>query len=271
MSNIQAKDKQDQAEMSFFDHLEELRWHLIRAVLAIVLFGIVVFLNKQFVFDKVVFGPLSDRFPTYQFFCRLFNSMCEAPEITLQALKVEEKFLTHLKVSIVVGLVIAFPYVFYEIWNFIKPGLYPKERKAARGMVFICSILFSMGVMFGYFVVTPFAFTFLAGYKLGAIQAMPSLSSYVSTMIMIALPAGVVFELPIVVYFLSKIGLVTPAFLKKYRRIAVVVILILSALITPPDITTQFLIGIPLYILYEISIFISARVEKKNNEEYGDE
>lgn len=257
-------------EMNFLDHLEELRWHLIRSVAAIGLFAIVVLLNKQFVFDFVIFGPRSDNFPTYRLVCWLFNTMCEAPEFSLQALKLEEKFLTHLKVSIIVGLVVAFPYVFYEMWNFIKPGLYPKERKAARGMVAICSILFSLGVLFGYFVMTPFALNFLVNYQLADIQATPALSFYVNTMIMIALPAGLVFELPIIVYFLSKIGLISPAFLRKYRRVAVVLILVLSAFVTPPDIMTQFLIGIPLYILYEISILISKRVEQQHEKEYGD-
>ncbi|MFT5385639.1 MAG: sec-independent protein translocase protein TatC [Saprospiraceae bacterium] len=160
------------------------------------------------------------------------------------------------------GIVFGFPYIFWEFWRFIKPGLYPDEKKAARGVVFVCSFLFITGVCFGYFIISPFAITFLVGYDLGAIST-PSLASYVDYMTMFTLPVGIVFELPVVVYFLTKIGLVTPSFLKSYRKHAFVIIIILAAVITPPDVITQFLVGIPLYILYEISIVISKRVVAK--------
>jgi sec-independent protein translocase protein TatC len=171
-------------------------------------------------------------------------------------------------VSIWVGLIIAFPFVFYEIWKFIKPGLYQKEQKAAKGIVFVCSILFIFGVLFGYFIIAPFAVSFLASYSVGAdVISKPTLSSYVNYLTMFTIPTGIVFELPVFVYFFSKLGLVTPAGMKKYRKHAFIVILIIAAVITPPDVMTQFLIGIPIFILYEISIFISARVEKKAKEE----
>lgn len=250
-------------EMTFLEHLEALRWHLIRSVLAVILFATVMFLSKEFVFDRVIFGPLYDNFPTYRLFCNAFGIMCEAPEFIIQSIQMQEKFITHLKVSILLGVVVAFPYLFWEMWQFIKPGLYPKEQRAARGVVFVCSMLFLTGVLFGYYVITPFAINFLTSYELNDIVTTSTLTSYVNNMAMYAVPAGVIFELPIVVYFLTKVGLITPDFLKKYRRLAVVLILVLSAIITPPDVMTQFLIGIPLYILYEISIGISRRVFNK--------
>ena len=264
-----AKSEEGEKEMTFLEHLEELRWHLIRAVVAIFLVMIVMLASKDFVFNDVFLGPKKDTFPTYQFFCGLLNVMCEAPDFELQAFKVEEKFVTYLKVSLILGLVIAFPYVFWEIWRFIKPGLYEKEKKAARGIVLICSLLFMMGVCFGYFIISPFALSYLTSFNLADIESQPTLSSYVNIMTMFTLPTGIVFELPIVVYFLSKVGLITPSFMKKYRKIAFVAILVTSAIITPPDLTTQFLIGIPLYILYEISILISARVQRDYEKEFG--
>ncbi|MBX2817309.1 MAG: twin-arginine translocase subunit TatC [Saprospiraceae bacterium] len=266
---ITKEDKLSQAgEMTFLEHLEALRWHLIRSVAAIVLFAVVMFISKEFVFGIVIFGPVEDFFPTYRFFCNLIGRMCEAPELIIQSIQVQEKFITHLKVSILLGIVVAFPYIFWEMWQFIKPGLYPKEQKAARGVVGICSFLFLLGVFFGYYVITPFALHFLTGYDIAGyayndVVTTSTLTSFVNNLAMYCMPAGIIFELPVVVYFLTKVGLITSGFLKKYRRLAFVIILVLSAIITPPDVMTQFLIGIPLYILYEISIGISKRVEKK--------
>ncbi len=259
--------KEPEAEMTFLEHLEALRWHIIRALAAIALFGIVVFLNKDFIFDRVIFGPKYPDFPTFKFFCNFIDWMCNPPVFDVQTITIEEKFLTHLKVSIILGLVLAFPYVFWELWSFVKPGLYPKERKAARGIVGTCSGLFLLGIAFGYFIITPFAMKFLTGYELAATVSSPTLSSYVSSITFYVLPAGFVFELPIVVYFLTKVGLIDTAFLRSYRRIAIVVILSLSAIITPPDVITQFLIGVPLYLLYEASIIIAKRVEAQQEAE----
>ncbi|MCL4113419.1 UNVERIFIED_CONTAM: hypothetical protein GTU68_051222 [Idotea baltica] len=186
--------------------------------------------------------------------------MCDPPIFDVITINIEEKFLTHIKVSIILGFVVAFPYIFYEVWSFIKPGLYPRERKAARGVVVICSGLFLIGICFGYFIITPFAMKFLTGYELADTTSTVTLSSYVSSITFYTLPSGIVFELPIVVYFLTKVGLITPEFMKTYRKMAAVVILVLSAVITPPDVTSQFLIGVPLFVLYEISIMISKRV-----------
>ena len=256
-------------EMGFLDHLEELRWHIIRSVAAVFIAGIALFLFPNFVFDTVIFGPKNPDFLSYQIINSVLEMIGASPfepvNFNLQITELGEEFLIHIKVSFILGFIIAFPYVFWEIWRFVRPGLYDKEQKAVRGIVLICSFLFFLGVLFGYFVIAPFAINFLAGYSVAdVVQTQPRLSSFVNYMVMFTAPAGMVFELPIVVFFFSKLGLVTPKIMKDYRRHSIIIILMLSALITPPDVVTQFLIGIPLFILYEISISISARVEKQH-------
>ena len=265
--DVDTYEAEQTKEMSFLEHLEELRWHLIRSAAAILIIGILVFIGGKPFFQWITQSPMSKDFATYRFICQLSDALCfSPPDLQLLAVGLGEQFIVHFKFCVMMGIVLAFPFIFWEIWRFIKPGLYPKEQKAARGIVFICSTLFIGGVLFGYFVISPFAITFLAGYDLGA-QSTSSLSSYVNYMIMFTLPTGLVFELPIVIYFLSKVGLVTPEFLRTYRRHAFIVILILAAIITPPDVITQFLIGFPLYFLYEISILISKRVMKKREKD----
>lgn len=273
--DVDKLEEQAGKEMSFLEHLEELRWHLVRSAAAIVIFGVLAFIGGEPFFDFIMNGPRRADFWTYKMICNISEVLCfNPPEFNLQAVQFGEEFIVHFKFSLMIGLVLGFPYIFWEFWRFIKPGLYPQEKKAARGVVSICSFLFMSGVLFGYFIIAPFAITFLAGYNLGA-ENNPSISSYVNYMTMFTLPVGVVFELPVVVYFFSKIGLVTPQFLRSYRRHAFVVILILAAIITPPDVVTQFLIGIPLYFLYEISIIVSKRVianqekEEKKKEAEG--
>ena len=263
------KNKPVEKEMSFLDHLEELRWHIIRSLVSVLIFAIIVFIFKEFVFDMVIFAPRRESFLTYQVLCGMGDFICfKPPEFDIIPREFGEKFFTHLKISFWLGIVISFPYIFWEIWKFIKPGLYKNEQKAARGMVFICSSLFMIGVLFGYFIISPFAIKFLAGYSLGSVEAVKvvsssSLSSYVNYMTMFTIPAGIIFELPVVVYFLSRIGILSPAFMRKYRRHAIVIILLFAAIITPPEIVTQILIGIPVLVLYEISIFISGRARKQ--------
>jgi len=257
--------KKKEEEMSFLDHIEALRWHVIRGLIAVFIIAVIVFLSKDFVFNVIIFGPLGPDFFTYRTICNISEALCFSPDnLAVKTLSIQEKFITHLKVSFWMGVIIGFPYLFYEFWKFVKPGLYDAEVKAARGIVLICSLLFITGVLFGYFIISPFAITFLSNYNIGdQVAAEVTLSSLVSTLTMFTLPAGIVFELPIVIYFLSKIGLVTPEFLRQYRKHAFVIILVVSAVITPPDVVTQLLIGFPLYLLYEISIKISARVVKK--------
>jgi sec-independent protein translocase protein TatC len=264
---------EESQEMSFLEHLEELRWHIIRSLLVIVSLGIVLFLFQGWVFDTVIFGPTKQDFFSYVAICQfseavgLGDTMCfYPPDFPKIATGFGEPFIMSIKVSFVMGFIFAFPFVLWEFWRFIKPGLYAKERQAARGMVAICSALFLLGVLFGYYVISPFAVNFLAGYQIPGVQNTPTMSSFINYMIMFTAPAGLIFELPVIVYFLSSIGLVTPAGMKKYRRHSIIGVLLLSAMITPPDVVTQFLIGIPLYILYEVSIVVSARVNKANEE-----
>ncbi|MBK8502837.1 MAG: twin-arginine translocase subunit TatC [Saprospiraceae bacterium] len=257
------------AEMTFLEHLEVLRWHIIRSLVAIALFGIVMFLSNEFIFDRILFGPKYADFPTYGWFCPFVERMCDAPVFSVQTITIEEKFMTHLKVSIILGIVVAFPYIIWEIWSFVKPGLYAKERNAARGIVWICSFLFLLGISFGYYIITPFALKFLTGWEVATdtIVSTPTLTSYVSSITFYTLPSGIVFEMPIVVYFLTKIGLMSPEFMRQYRRMAIVIILIVAGIITPPDVLSQFLVGIPLFILYEVSIIISKRVIAQQEKE----
>ena len=263
-------------EMSFLEHLEELRWHIIRSLIAIVSMGIILFLFQRWMFDVVIFGPTRVDFFSYKVICQLSNNiglgdmMCfTPPDFAKIAIGFGEPFIMSIKVSFVMGFILAFPFVLWEFWKFVKPGLYDKEKKAARGMVAICSILFLLGVLFGYFIIAPFAVNFLAGYSIPGVQNTPTMSSFINYMIMFTAPAGLIFELPVIVYFLSKVGLVTPEGMKKYRRHSIIGVLLLAALITPPDVVTQFLIGIPLYILYEVSILVSARVQKQEEKEFA--
>ncbi len=261
----------DETEMSFLDHLEELRWHIIRSLIAIAAGGIILFIFHEWYFNKIILGPASNDFASYGWFCDLSQklgigeALCMTlPEFKIQAVNFAEQFITTIKLCFVGGFVVAFPYVFYEIWKFIAPGLYDSERKATRGIVFICSFLFLTGVLFGFFIIAPFATNFLMSFTASETVANnPTLSSFVLYMVMFTLPAGLIFELPIVVYFLAKLGIVTPEGMRKYRRHSIIGILMLSAILTPPDVVTQFLIGIPLYVLYEISIFVAARMAKK--------
>lgn len=268
-------------EMSFLDHLEELRAHIMRSLVAIVVAGVAIFIFKDWVFDTVIFGPSRKEFISYKVFCAISQwlgagkALClEPPAFKMQAVGFGEAFVTTLRVAFMGGIVVAFPFIINEFWKFIRPGLYDNEKKAAGGMVFICSMLFLIGVMFGYFILAPFATNFLIGYTIPNVENIPTLVSMINYMIMFILPSGLVFELPVVVYFLSRIGLVTPQDMRQYRRHAFVVILISAAIITPPDVVTQTLLGIPLYGLYEVSIFISSRVqrqlaEKEAREEAG--
>lgn len=257
-------------EMSFLEHLEELRWHIIRSLLAILLAGVVLFIFQDWLFGTVIFGPTKANFITYQLLCDLSQNlglgqrMCMTPpNFQIQAIGFGETFITSIKVSFLAGLVIGFPYVFYELWRFISPGLQEKERAASRGAVFICSSLFLLGVLFGYFFVSPFGVSWLGGYTLPGVANTPTLGSIINYMVMFTLPSGLIFEMPVIVYVLSRIGLVTPEGMRRYRRHAILATLIVAGILTPPDAVTQFLVGIPMYLLYEISIFISARVQKQ--------
>lgn len=259
---------QEEKEMSFLDHLEELRWHLIRATLAVVLVACAAFLAKNFIFDVIIFGPKNANFPTYKLLCNIAStigfedSFCfqELP-FRIQSRTMAGQFSAHIWTSITAGFIIAFPYVIYEFWKFISPGLKANERKSSRGFIIISSLLFFIGVLFGYFVVTPLSINFLGSYQVSEhVFNDFDLSSYISLVRASAIASGLIFELPIVIYFLTKIGVTTPALLRKYRKFALVGVLIISAIITPPDIASQVIVAVPVLILYEISIFISKAV-----------
>ncbi len=259
--------QQGEKEMSFLDHLEELRWHLIRSIAAIFVFGIAAFLLKDLV-TKILFAPRYPEFITHRILCKYLSVNCQIPQFEIINRNLGEDFYVHLKSSIFIAIMFTFPYLFWELWRFVKPGLYKKERKAARGIVLVCSLLFFLGVLFGYFVIAPFSISFLAGYHFGSDTMNTStLSSYVGFITMLTLPTGFVFELPIVAYFFGKIGLISSDLMKKFRRHAIVVIFILGAIITPPDVMSQILIAFPLLSLYELSISIVKRVEKKAESE----
>ena len=258
------------ADMSFLDHLEALRWHLVRSAIAVLVFGTICFIYVDLIFDGVVLKPLNPDFITYRVFCKmshlLFNdeSMCFS-KVNMQLISIQMagQFTMHLTASIVAGMIISFPYIAWEIWRFLKPALYDKERQSASGLVFFLSVLFLLGIGFGYFIITPLSVTFFGNYHISeSIDNQINLSSYIGLVTSTTLWCGIVFELPLVIYFLSKFGIVTPKWLRDQRRLMYVIILILSAIITPPDVVSQIIVSLPLFVLYEIGIFISARTQK---------
>jgi sec-independent protein translocase protein TatC len=253
--------KKETHEMSFLDHIDALRGNLFRAALYIFLCAFVVFLQKTFIFDTVILGPAQTDFITYRFFCNLSEFTCIHPEgFKLITRELSEQLTVHLKVSFFMGIIISFPLVFWELWKFIKPGLYDKEKKATSGVVFWCTFLFLTGVLFGYFILAPFSIAFLASYKVSDIvENTATLTSYVDSMTMFTMLTGLVFELPLVIYFLAKLGIMGPDFMRSNRRYAIIIIAIVAAIITPPDVTSMLIVTAPLMLLYEISILIAQR------------
>ena len=255
-------------EMSFVDHLEALRWHLIRAVIAIIVTSIAAFLNKSLIFDFFIFGPTRSDFPTNRFFCWMgeqapfLEGLCmESVQYKFINTDLAGQFMLHIKVSFIVGFIVSFPYFFWEIWRFIKPALYSSEAKYTNGIVIVTSLLFVFGCAFGYFVIAPFSINFLFTYSTVEIaENLISIDNYISNIISMVVPTGIAFELPMLVYFLSKIGIVTPEFMQSTRRIAYVIILFVLAIITPQgDMFSLILISAPVMLLYEVSIIVSKR------------
>ena len=260
--------------MSFLDHLEELRWHLIRSTIAVVVLAALAFIFKDFIFGTLIFGPKQPDFITYRLFCNLAQSLgmdtfCfqEMP-FRIQSRTMAGQFSAHMWTSIYAGIIVAFPYILYEMWRFISPGLREKERKSSRGFIFIASVLFFLGVLFGYYLITPLSINFLGNYTVSKeVFNDFDLDSYISLVRTSVLACGIVFELPILMYILTKIGLVTPESLRKYRKFALIIVLVLSAVITPPDIVSQIIVAIPILILYEVSIYISKIVVRNQKRE----
>ena len=259
-------EEKDGTEMSFLDHLEELRWHIMRSIAAILVFTIAAWIFRNEIFGNIIMGPTKVDFATNLVLCHLADITGWA---SLQSREVSGQFMMALTQSIIVGLLFSFPYAFFELWRFIKPGLKNKELKAAKGAVFWVSTLFFMGVSFGYYVVAPMAINFLANFKLDAtIQNQFDVNDYISLLSMLTLACGLTFQLPMVAFVLSQVGILTPSFMREYRKHAMIVILIVAAIITPsPDVISQLLVAFPLLGLYEISIWVSGRVLRKKMRE----
>ena len=271
--SLEEVNESGEKEMSFLEHLEELRWHILRSVIAIIVFTILSMIFNNFIFHEVIMGPSRPDFWTYRMMCKLseftgYIDLCVYKlDFKLQALDMSEQIFGYFTYSIIIGLVFTFPYLFWEVWRFVSPGLKKAEKKAARGAVFIVSALFFIGVLFGYYVVSPLTINFLANFKLDeSISNQFAISSYISVLATLTLVCGLAFQLPVIIFVLSKIGIITPKFMREYRKHAYLIILIVSGIITPsPDIISQVLVTIPLVFLYEISIGVSARVEKARN------
>ena len=258
-------------EMSFLAHLEELRWHLVRSAAAVIVVATGIFVFRKYVYEYFLLAHLKAEFITYQVLCKTFKTIgidsdfCTiAFNTELKSLGPTDQLMNALWASVILGFIISFPYIIWEFWRFISPGLHEKELKKSRGFIFSSSLLFFMGVLFSYYVILPMSVYFFYYFSVADIVVNDfTLSKYMSLITNTLLGVAIMFELPVVIYFLSKIGLITPSFLKKYRKHALVVVLILSAIITPPDIASQVIVSIPILILYEISIVVSNRIYKK--------
>lgn len=256
--------------MSFLDHLEELRWHLIRSFASVFVFAIIAFVSKDFIFHELILGPSRTDFWTYRMLCELGEKigssvLCiESLPFEIQSRTMTGQFTMHITASFVIGLILAFPYFFWEIWRFIKPALYSTEKNLTRGAVFFVTLLFAAGILFGYYIVSPLSINFLANYSIDpSIKNQFDIISYVSTVTMLVLACGLMFQLPMVVYFLAKAGIVTPELMIFFRRHSVVVILVISAILTPPDVMSQILVALPIMLLYEVSIVIARVIVRR--------
>lgn len=270
------KNSNESKEMSFLQHLEELRWHLVRSAVVIMVLAVSAFVFNDFVFDTIIFGPLRQDFISYEVLCKLGhkigagNVMClEVKPAHLQTLSASEQFFNHMWIALMCGLILGFPFVLWELWKFVRPALKNQEVGPVKVFVVIASILFLIGIFFGYFLLFPMSYNFLINYQVsssGIVQTQNTFDDYISLISTMTLVSGIIFEMPIMVYFLTRMTLLTPDFMRKYRKHAVIVILIAAAVITPsPDVTSQMVVAIPMYLLYELSVFVSAWAMKKHN------
>jgi sec-independent protein translocase protein TatC len=249
--------------MSFFQHLEELRWRLVRSAVAITILGAAIWIFRTWIMEKLFLSMSSNQFITFKLMCNYFGACVNSVHIEMISTEMAGQFSYALMMSIVGGLVVAFPYIFWELWSFVKPGLKRNEIKAVKGIVFYVSTLFFLGVLFGYFIVAPLCVQFFGEFQISHdIKNTFTIGSYMSTVISTIAYSGLIFLLPIVIYFFTKLGLLSPSFLRKYRKHAIVFVLILAAIITPPDVLSQIIVSIPILLLYEIGILVAARVEK---------
>ena len=252
---------------SFLSHLEQLRWHLVYSFLAIFLFTVVAFVNIKVIFDYFIFSFLDPKFPTYEFLCSISKVLCLDPiSLQFQNIDIAGQFNMSLLVSFTAGLIFAFPYILWEIWLFIKPGMYKAERQYSKILIFSSAILFVLGILFGYYLITPLSLKFLSNYTVSDLIVNDiNFISFVKTITKFILLCGIVFQFPFIIYFLAKFNLVSKSFLKTYRKHAFVIVLILASIITPPDVLSQILISIPLILLYELSIIVVHFVQKRNS------
>lgn len=269
MSEQQKQPIIEESEMSFWSHLEALRWHLVRSIVVVFLLAMVAFSFKEYIFNTIILAPKSDDFISNRMLCKLgtflgVDGMCEGRfNLTIINIRLAGQFMTHLYISIVAALIAGAPYFVWELWRFIKPALNQKEQQHSRGAVVTISALFYLGILFSYFLIVPLTINFLGTYSVSSeVQNQINLSSYISTVLSVTLALGVVFELPVLIFFLARTGVVTDVFLRKNRKVMLVLILILSAIITPPDVVSQILVALPLMVLYEVSIRIAKRVGK---------
>lgn len=268
------KPEKNNEEMSFLEHLEELRWHLVRASAAIVIGAIFCFIKAEFIVDKILFAPKHPEFFTNRAFAWIARKF-DSPDLAINTqpfnivnYDMAGQFTTNISIAMIGGIVIGIPYIFWEFWSFIKPALYEKERKHASGAVFYSTFLFLLGVLFGYFLIVPLSTHFFGSYRISAeVPNLINLNSYISAVTTVILGSGIVFELPIIIYFLSKVGLISSGFLINYRKHAYVLLLLLAAIITPPDVFSMLVVSGPLLLLYELGVFLSKRIEKKRNNE----
>jgi len=265
------KGQEEKAEMSFVEHLEILRGHLFRSALAIAVGAVVFIVYNEFFVREVLMGPTHADFPTYRWLCKaghaigLGDAMCMKDiGLKMQSTSVSGQFSMYFTLIFVGGIIVAFPYIFWEFWRFVKPALTKKELSKTRGVIFWVSLLFFLGILFGYFVIAPYTVNFFANFQLDEnIENRWTITSYIDTLVPLILGTGLAFQLPLVMFFLAKVGLMSPSFLRRNRKYAIVVILILAGIITPPDVISQVICTIPLMLLYEISIWLTVKVEKE--------
>jgi sec-independent protein translocase protein TatC len=251
----------EQNNMSFLEHLEELRWRLVRSSISILLFSAVIWFFQEWIIDHLFLSMKDKNFVTFKLFCQYFNICIENIPVKMQSTTMAGQFSYALMMSIMGGIVIAFPYIFYQLWSFVSPGLKMKEKTALKGIVFYVSLLFFTGILFGYYVVAPLCVQFFGSYQISKdIENIFTISSYMSTIISTVFYTGLLFLLPVVAYLLAKLGIINSEFLSKYRKHSIIGVLILSAVITPPDLVSQVIVAIPIVFLYEISIFVTKRI-----------